>query len=117
MCMCALGRKPENKVTFVYTSSSSLQQSKVLCMSFWYRYLALEKRRGYALDPVAHFHLQNGASIWRINWLGDTSPKGLERSLGLMVNYRYHLPDMNSNSDAYRIHGKVAYSELVNENL
>ncbi len=82
-----------------------------------FRYLALEKRRGNALDPVAHFHLQNGASIWRINWLGDTSLRGLERSLGLMVNYRYHLPDINSNSDSYRIHGRVNSSELVDEHL
>ena len=82
-----------------------------------HRYLTLEKRRGNAIDPVAHFHLQNGASIWRVNWLGDTSPKGLERSFGLMVNYRYHLPDMSRNSDMYRINGDVAFSDLVRNHL
>ena len=66
------------------------------------RYLVLERRRGRALDPVAHFHLLNGAFIWRLNWLADTSPNGLQRSHGLMVNYRYHLPDIGRNSDAYR---------------
>ncbi|XP_064404931.1 malonyl-CoA decarboxylase, mitochondrial-like isoform X2 [Halichondria panicea] len=93
------------------------QAIKQPLLSLCSRYLALEKRRGNALDPVAHFHLQNGASIWRINWLGDTSLRGLERSLGLMVNYRYHLPDINSNSDSYRIHGRVNSSELVDEHL
>lgn len=32
------------------------------------QYLLLERRRGLALDPVANFHLRNGAEIWRINW-------------------------------------------------
>ncbi|KAI8866169.1 malonyl-CoA decarboxylase, partial [Ramicandelaber brevisporus] len=42
-----------------------------------------------ALDPVANFHLRNGACIRRINWLGDTSTKGLNESFGMMVNYQY----------------------------
>lgn len=32
------------------------------------RYLAVEKRRRFALCPVAHFHLRNGATLWRLNW-------------------------------------------------
>ncbi|KAG7158632.1 Malonyl-CoA decarboxylase-like, partial [Homarus americanus] len=51
-------------------------------------YLFLEKRRGYALDSVANFHLKNGAVMWRINWLADRSPRGLANSCGIMVNYR-----------------------------
>jgi malonyl-CoA decarboxylase len=42
-----------------------------------------------ALDPVAHFHLSNGARVERVNWRGDTSEKGLRESAGLMVNYLY----------------------------
>ena len=49
-------------------------------------------RDGRALDPVANFHLANGAKIARINWLADPSPTGRERSAGLMVNYLYE-PD------------------------
>ncbi|MGH7907015.1 MAG: malonyl-CoA decarboxylase domain-containing protein [Candidatus Binataceae bacterium] len=44
---------------------------------------------GGAADPVAHFHLSNGARIERINWMADLSPKGISQSYGLMVNYRY----------------------------
>jgi hypothetical protein len=40
-------------------------------------------------DSVARFHLNNGAKLDRINWLADTSKKGLRESLGLMVNYVY----------------------------
>ena len=40
------------------------------------RYLYLEKRRNFALDPVANFHLRNGAAMWRLNWWADLSPRG-----------------------------------------
>ena len=43
------------------------------------------------MDPVARFHLGNGARIERLNWAGDPSPKGLKQSYGLMVNYLYDL--------------------------
>ena len=83
------------------------------------RYLVLERRRGWALDPVAHFHLLNGAFIWRLNWLADTSPNGLQRSHGLMVNYRYHIPDIGRNSDAYRTDANrmINYSDDVKKYL
>ena len=78
-----------------------------------HRYLASVKRRGYAIDPVAHFHLQNGASIWRLNWMGDVGYNGMRRSYGLMANYLYDLPDITSNSDSYRASGHVPLSESL----
>jgi malonyl-CoA decarboxylase len=45
---------------------------------------------GYAFDPVANFHLSNGAIIWRLNWLADRSERGWKQSLSIMVNYRYY---------------------------
>jgi malonyl-CoA decarboxylase len=78
------------------------------------RYLLAEKTpAGRALDPVAHFHLSNGARVERINWLGDVSPKGLAQSAGLMVNYLYRLGDIAANHEAYRGDGKVAASAAV----
>ncbi|CAL8109982.1 unnamed protein product [Orchesella dallaii] len=65
------------------------------------KYLFVVKRRGYALDPVAHFHLKNGAVMWRLNWLGDESPRGLGQSCGMMVNYRYFLDNCENNSQNY----------------
>ena len=53
------------------------------------RYLYREKRRRAALCPVANFHIRNGACLWRVNWMADPSPRGMEASCGLMVNYRY----------------------------
>jgi malonyl-CoA decarboxylase len=78
------------------------------------RYLSQTKRKdGRTLDPVAHFHLSNGARIERLNWLGDTSSKGMAQSAGLMVNYAYRLPEIEANHEAYSGKGKVAMSRGV----
>lgn len=81
------------------------------------RYLAQEKKtrgeRVFATDPVAHFHLSNGARVERLNWMGDTSPKGLKQSLGLMVNYLYKLDEIETNHEAYSATGKVATSSEI----
>ncbi|XP_076444906.1 malonyl-CoA decarboxylase, mitochondrial-like isoform X2 [Babylonia areolata] len=81
------------------------------------RYLYLEKRRGLALNPVANFHLTNGAVLWRINFLADTSIRGLNQSCGLMVNYRYYLDDTESNSQNYLLHHRISASPAVLELL
>jgi malonyl-CoA decarboxylase len=64
----------------------------------------LEERRpnNRALDPVADFHLSNGASIERLNWMGDVSRRGLIESAGMMVNYLYRLDRIETNQSAYR---------------
>jgi malonyl-CoA decarboxylase len=58
-------------------------------LSWCARYLGQELQDGRPVDPVARFHLGNGARIERLNWAGDPSPKGLKQSFGLMVNYLY----------------------------
>lgn len=55
------------------------------------RYLGVELQGGKPLDPVARFHLGNGALVDRLNWAADPSAKGLRQSYGLMVNYLYDL--------------------------
>ncbi len=72
------------------------------------RYLIEEKRGSRTLDRVAHFHLNNGAQIERLNWLGDTSINGLRQSAGIMVNYRYRSDRIESNHEAYRGEGRIA---------
>ena len=65
-------------------------------------YYLLHAKRGNApLDPVARFHLANGANLQRLNWMGDTSATGLRGSLGLTVNYVYRLADVERNHEAY----------------
>lgn len=65
------------------------------------------------LDSVARFHLRNGARLERINWLGDISAAGMQRSAGMMVNYFYRLADLERNHEAYtREYEIVATSEI-----
>ncbi|KAG7468677.1 hypothetical protein MATL_G00145890 [Megalops atlanticus] len=77
----------------------------------WYLYG--EKRRGYAINPVANFHLQNGATMWRLNWQADTSPRGITNSCGIMVNYRYFLQETSANSATYLQTKAISASEQV----
>ncbi|CAM4263512.1 Malonyl-CoA decarboxylase [Bordetella tumbae] len=57
----------------------------------------LTMKNNQPIDPVARFHLGNGARIERLNWAADTSAKGLGQSCGMMVNYLYDLDDLDSN--------------------
>lgn len=54
-------------------------------------------KSGQLIDPVARFHLGNGARIERINWAADCSPKGLQQSCAMMVNYLYSLDELDEN--------------------
>jgi malonyl-CoA decarboxylase len=73
-------------------------------------YLLHAKRGTEPLDPVARFHLANGARLERLNWMGDTSRAGLRQSLGLMVNYVYRLADVEENHEAYARQYRIAVS-------
>jgi len=66
----------------------------------WY-FLRGRDRRGLPADPVARFHLGNGARLERLAWLADTSERALQQSHGLMVNYRYDLDYIEQNHEAY----------------
>mgnify|MGYP002632726979 CR=1 FL=1 len=76
-------------------------------------YLSRLDAKGRALDPVARFHLGNGAAIERINWEGDLSERGLAQSAGMMVNYRYAPDDIVDNHEAYAGRGEIAMSSKV----
>jgi len=78
-------------------------------------YLVNEKRDGHPLDPVARFHLGNGASLERINWSADGSAAGAERSFGMMVNYVYRTVDIEKNHEAYFANNHVSASAAVNK--
>ena len=70
-------------------------------------FLSEQRADGKPLDPVARFHLGNGASLKNIHWLGDTSEKGVRQSAGMMVNYLYDLDAVEANHEAYALEGTV----------
>jgi malonyl-CoA decarboxylase len=78
-----------------------------------YYFLEAKNPRGQPIDPVARFHLGNGARLERLNFLGDRSDKGLQQSHGLMVNYLYALGEIEDNHEAYAEKGQVASSSAV----
>jgi malonyl-CoA decarboxylase len=65
-----------------------------------------------AQDPVARFHLNNGARLERINWAADLSKQGLRQSLGLMVNYLYQPGEIQDNHEKF-MQGEVVASRKV----
>jgi len=73
--------------------------------------------RGKPLDPVARFHLKNGAILERINILGNPSAKGMKDSLGTMVNYVYDLSKVEHNHENYVRSDKVICSSQVKKLL
>ena len=77
------------------------------------RYLLAAKSSGRPMDPVARFHLRNGARLERINWLGDDSAKGLAESAGLLVNYVYDPRTIERNHESYVRGGKIAASPEI----
>ena len=76
-------------------------------------YLTLPHGGKGATDPVARFHLGNGARLERINWLGNTARRGLRESYGIMVNYLYDRDTIEANHEAFVRHGAVARSRGV----
>jgi malonyl-CoA decarboxylase len=72
---------------------------------------------GRALDPVANFHLSNGASVERIDWMADTSPLGRSRSFAIMTNYLYEADRIAERAEAYAARGEVPVSSEVRDLL
>ncbi|ATU95001.1 malonyl-CoA decarboxylase [Phyllobacterium zundukense] len=85
------------------------------------RYFLIERTlEGRPVDPVARFHLGNGARLERLNFLGDCSTKAMQQAHCLMVNYLYKLDDIVANHEALAQRGEViaspAVKSLLNQN-
>ncbi|MET8948910.1 AMP-binding protein [Streptomyces sp. NPDC004542] len=73
------------------------------------RYIALERRDdGRPLDPVARFHLGNGAAVWRLNWPANNAPEAWRQSYGAMINYRYEPEQLERRHEDFVRHRTVA---------
>ena len=74
-------------------------------------YLTRMRRGRGPVDPVANFHLSNGALLERINTFSDTSEERLRDSFGVMVNYRYDPAQIESNHERFMADGSIALSK------
>lgn len=97
------------------TATDALEPS-VQALAAMY-FLNEKNRSGQPLDPVARFHLGNGARLERINWPADLSQRGLKQAHGLMVNYLYELADIERNHEAYAHDGTVAAARTIRNQI
>lgn len=93
------------------TEKSPVRKMLLQCAA---HYLGQVLEEGKPLDPVARFHLGNGARIERINWAGDPTPKGLKQSYGLMVNYLYDLKRLDRHRELLA-QGKIPVSGSIED--
>ncbi|MBL0244794.1 MAG: malonyl-CoA decarboxylase family protein [Rhodoferax sp.] len=91
------------------TEKSAVRQMLLRCAA---HYLGQALVDGKPVDPVARFHLGNGARVERLNWAGDPSGKGLKQSYGLMVNYLYDLRRLDKHRRQLA-QGKIPVSKAV----
>lgn len=98
---------------FWYQDSKKSKKLKKPLIKACAHYLLMEKKYGKPINPVARFHFGNGAKLFRINWMGNTSEYGINKSFGLMVNYVYNLKKIEDNHEAYVQNGELAISKSV----
>jgi malonyl-CoA decarboxylase len=97
-----------------YDDTKTVEALKPSLLALVAHYFLVERTsRGQPIDPVARFHLGNGARLERINWLADLSPRGLQQSFGVMVNYLYEIKDIERNHEAFANERMVVSSRQV----
>ncbi len=87
-------------------------EREILPAAAWFLYHQ-KKADGKPVDPVARFHLGNGARLERLNFTADTSKKGLRGAHGMMVNYLYRLDEIERNHEGFATSGLVQASPGV----
>jgi malonyl-CoA decarboxylase len=94
-----------------------VRQLKPLLTYLCAYYLVNARRGDEPRDPVARFHLRNGARLERVNWLADRSEKGLRESAGLLVNYVYDRKVVARNHEAYVNENEIVRSPAIDQLL
>ena len=78
-----------------------------------YYLIKAKSESGAPLDPVARFHIGNGARLERINWRADLSLPGRKNGHGIMVNYLYRLDEIERNHEMFATSGTISTSNAV----
>ena len=104
----AAGREEAVEALAEATGGQVPADSRVLPLAVDY-FTHAKDRKGRPRDPVARFHLGNGARLERLCPAGDVSAHGLGASLGLMVKYLYDLSTLEANRDSFIADGTVTW--------
>lgn len=103
--------------TIALDEPERVRRDKLLGQMAAHYLLRARAASGRVIDPVARFHLGNGARLERINIGGNLSARGLRESHGVMVNYRYDLGDIEANHEAFASRNTVVASSAVRKLL
>ncbi|MEO0484468.1 MAG: malonyl-CoA decarboxylase family protein [Pseudomonadota bacterium] len=99
------GQRDNDRVEAVLTGEGSAAEVRSLATTYL---LKAKNRTGLPYDPVARFHLGNGARVLAVHSGADLSANGLRQSSGAMVNYEYNLDQIEANHERFVEHGEVA---------
>ena len=100
-----------------YKDKDTEQRLQPILIRLAANYFLNAKSGNEPYDPVARFHLRNGARLERINWLGDLSANGLRQSFGILVNYVYDLDEIVKNHEEYVVHHKINAASAITKLL
>ncbi len=103
----------KTEFTDAESSSDELDDKPDILRKLVFNYLAQAKRGKYPADPVARFHLGNGAMLHNVHTDADRSEKGLQQAYGCMVNYLYDPRYIERNHELYVTQGNVDYSDKL----
>ncbi len=96
-----------------HENETTAKQLRPILIRLAARYFLNAKSGSEPYDPVARFHLRNGAKLARINWLADLSSNGLKQSAGILVNYVYDLDEIVRNHEEYSSNQKIAAAPAI----
>ena len=95
-------------------SAETIRENKKSLDGLVRRYLLVTNRKDKKPnDPVTRFHIGNGASMYQINFLADTSENGLKKGCSFMINYRYDISKIKSNQEKYAANGQIQYKKNI----
>ena len=93
---------PDNIAKDISDCCNKEEPNQLALMRLTYYYLTQTKNKnGDAINPVAHFHLGNGASIYKIHTHANNNQIAIDDSWGVMVNYLYDLDVVAKNHESY----------------
>ncbi len=100
----------EDAITCSEMTKEEIKQELVNLCAY---YLLCVKKGIKTYDPVANFHLSNGANLKQINWQANNTKKGYQESFGIMVNYHYELNKIEDNHENYMSNGTIAATKFL----
>ena len=95
-------------------SVETIRENKKSLEDLVRRYLLVTNRKDKKPnDSVTRFHIGNGASMYQINFLADTSENALKHGCSFMINYRYDISKIKRNQEMYAANGKIQHKKNI----